>query len=95
MADEVMLKSEIELLEIAKAGIVQVSFTKKDGTNRILNGTLSEKIIPKSDETHGRSKKEGLIVLWDIEKNGWRSFNVEQINWYTQIHLNHSSGDAN
>lgn len=75
---------EVLLKQLSK-NVVTISFTKKDGTERIMNCTRCFDIIPIEFHPKGESKKESefikesestdLINVFDVEKNGWRSFN--------------------
>ena len=72
-----------------------VTFTKKDGTQRVMNCTLSENLIPKAPihatNTNNpidfpKTKKINTEVqpVFDIEAQSWRSFrwdSIKQINF--------------
>ncbi len=63
-------------------GIRQVVFTKKDGTERKMMCTLSESIIPQEHKPKGESthkQSDEAIAVWDVEKEGWRSFRYDSI----------------
>ena len=66
-----------ELIGKLKEGDVSVTFTKKDGTERVMKCTLKEDVVPSVES----SKKEnvGVVVVWDTEKNEWRSFRMDSI----------------
>lgn len=80
-----------ELVENLKAGEVVVSFKKKDGTDRVMKCTKSFQIIP--EDKHPKTEKEinpkldengnivvsDLIMVWDLDKEGWRSFDYKSI----------------
>ncbi len=66
-------------------GKVEVTFTKVDGTTRVMNCTLNEKFIPKSDHEVGEStkkKNDDVQVVYDLDKQAWRSFRAAfVIDW--------------
>lgn len=66
-----------ELIGKLKEGDVSVTFTKKDGTERVMKCTLKEDVVPSVES----SKKEnvGVVVVWDTEKKSWRSFRMDSI----------------
>ena len=68
-----------KLLQLLKEQNVIVTFTKKDGTERRMVCTLAEDIIPEDlmpkSETP-RIRSEDLVTVFDIENEGWRSFNM-------------------
>lgn len=61
---------------------VLVTFTKKDGSERVMRCTLSESRIPAefAPKNSGASKtSDEAIAVFDIEANGWRSFRWDSI----------------
>lgn len=73
-----------ELILILKEEICKISFTKRDGTVRVMVCTLKESLLPiVSDEVTTdipkpkKKTNEEVIVVFDLEKNGWRSFRVD------------------
>lgn len=78
-----------ELVESLKQGEVIVTFKKKDGSERVMKCTKSFAFIPedkqpknetapKLDE-NGNSVVSDLITVWDIESEGWRSFDFKSL----------------
>lgn len=59
----------------------KVTFTKKDGTERIMKCTLREDAIKpyekKTDKE--KNKNEETLSVWDLDKNQWRSFRYDSI----------------
>jgi hypothetical protein len=61
---------------------VRVTFTKKDGSERILRCTLAESRIP--EDKRPKEKKDTLssdeaIRVFDVEKQDWRSFRWDSV----------------
>lgn len=58
-----------------------VTFTKKDGTERHMNCTLSEDFIPSDKQPKGTEKELSADTcrVFDVEKNEWRSFRWDSI----------------
>lgn len=71
------------LIEQLSKGIVTVSFTKKDGTERVMNCTRNSNLIPSEFQPKGETKHEtesgDNIRVFDVEKQGWRSFNFSSV----------------
>ena len=71
------------LRELLHERVVGVTFTKKDGTERVMQATLSENIIPKATNTEKtattRKKSDEALAVWDVEAEGWRSFRWDSI----------------
>jgi predicted DNA-binding transcriptional regulator YafY len=68
--------------------VVGVTFIKKDGTERVMQATLSENFISEATNSENsattRKKSDEALAVWDTEAQGWRSFrwdSVKQINF--------------
>lgn len=66
--------------------VVKVTFTKKDGSDRVLTCTLNGNMIPQkvteSEAVEGkpeRVKSVESLAVYDVENNGWRSFRWDSI----------------
>lgn len=76
------------LRELLRERVVGVTFIKKDGTERVMQATLSENFIPEATNSENsattRKKSDEVLAVWDIEAQGWRSFrwdSVKQVNF--------------
>lgn len=69
------------LREVLQNDVVEVNFTKNDGSERKMLCTLSQKRIPeeKMPKNSGKAKNDDVISVFDIEKSDWRSFRVDSI----------------
>jgi hypothetical protein len=77
------------LRELLRERVVGVVFTKKDGTERVMQATLSEELIPKAEKSATpRKKSDEALAVWDIEAEDWRSF-----RWDSVKTINFSLGD--
>lgn len=87
----VSMRQEIE--EIIYDTIVQVKFTKRDGSERVMNCTLNKDVVPpatKKDpisQAKVRKVNEEVMVVWDVDKNAWRSFRPDSVIGYYQKEL--------
>ena len=59
-------------------GTVQVTFTKKDGSERVMNCTLHEDYVPEIKGT--KAINPNVLAVYDIDAEGWRSFRWDSIN---------------
>jgi hypothetical protein len=77
----VMELSKTNIMNMLHKGIVNVKFTKTDGTERDMKCTLMSEIVKPHEKKTEREKKvnEDIISVWDIEKEGWRSFRYDSI----------------
>ena len=79
--------SRDEMISALRAGMCNVTFTKKDGTTRVVPCTLKFDLIPA--EHHQKGGEEGLtegldttisaIRVFAPESDGWRSFLVDNV----------------
>jgi hypothetical protein len=71
-----------EMINELKVGVMQVTFTKKNGDTRIMNCTLMDEYIPQEQRsTTNESTKENAtnIPVFDVDAKGWRSFIVDNV----------------
>ena len=64
-----------------RMGPVNVTFTKKDGTERLMKCTLQEGVVVPHEKTTERVKEENneILAVWDLDKHAWRSFRLDSI----------------
>lgn len=70
-----------EVRDLLKNNIVEVIFTKANGSERTMFCTLIDEFLPSKGEeivTQG-SEDSNIITCWDLEYNGWRSFKLSSI----------------
>ena len=62
-------------------GVVQVTFTKKDGSKRVMNCTLKNDIVIPYEKKTDKVKETPIDVcpVFDVDKQQWRSFNYDAI----------------
>lgn len=65
------------------SGILHVTFTKADGTQRVMKCTRDPRLLPPleyAEPASGiRKKKSGLLSVWDIDKAAWRTLTYDRI----------------
>ncbi|UTS52167.1 hypothetical protein [Synechococcus phage BUCT-ZZ01] len=85
-----MAISKETLQNLLRNGIVEVKFTKVDGSTRVMRGTLSQTIIPEEFIPKAKPVEEGAVVevkpedpelvrLFDVDAQGWRSLKTPKI----------------
>lgn len=74
--------SKQELRNTLKNNIVRVTFTKIDGSTRIMNCTLSEKYLPAITSSNNETKtvNDNVFNVWDTDVNNWRAFRYDSVN---------------
>lgn len=74
------------LVSLLKDNIMEITFTKVDGTERTMKCTLKPTLLPESTKTNGAHKTpDYCLAVWDVEKNGWRSFRVHNVHDYITV----------
>lgn len=71
---------KLNLKELLKSNIVEVTFTKVNGEKRTMNCTLQSSFLPETvvkEET--RKASDTSLAVWSIDDDGWRSFRWESI----------------
>ena len=69
------------LREVLSIGVMEINFTKKDGTDRKIVCTLDCLRIPVEDtpkKTREWTSTE-ILPVYDLENKGWRSIRLESI----------------
>jgi hypothetical protein len=80
-------KKEKEWLKtLLRERIVEITFVKADGSDRVMKATLLEEKIPSEKLPKGNSKSQNdeVLPVFDVESDGWRSFrwdSIKQINF--------------
>ena len=73
--------SRAEITKALHEQNAEITFTKKDGTERIMKCTLRDGVaVPyekKTDRT--REGKDNILPVWDMEADAWRSVNIDTI----------------
>ena len=79
-----------EMVEALQRNICRVTFTKVDGTNRVMFATLKADILPENTFegnqsllTEGDGDQE-LLTVWDTHADGWRRFRVSSVIEFTE-----------
>ena len=92
MSESIDLNIEKPILKgLLQDNVVNITFNKKDGTKRLLRGTLNfQKIpqsgVPKSDNPW-RTKSDDVQAVYDLDNDGWRSFRWDSLVDY-EVELN-------
>lgn len=78
--DDGVRKMVRSILTIAEATI---TFTKKDGSERVMRCTLNSGLIPSDkqpkEDTEVKSRTDTVQVVYDLDADGWRSFSWNSV----------------
>lgn len=67
---------------ILRNSVIDIHFTKKDGSTRVMKCTLNEEFIPKREgevTENTRKANPDVCPVWDMENQAWRSFRWDSI----------------
>lgn len=71
-----------------QTGVVNVTFIKKDGTERKMLCTLMPSELPhKEDTLKPVHSNPDVLAVWDMEKKDWRSFRFDSILGFSLVSL--------
>lgn len=79
-----------EIIRDLRDHVAEVTFKKLDGSQRKMQCTLLPSHLPRNynadhlEEMHQKEPNLETVVCWDIQKQGWRSFHVDLVE-YVQI----------
>ncbi len=61
--------------------IISITFTKKNGEERIMKCTLKDEYIISEEKKSFSIRKENTEILpvWDLENSAWRSFRIDSV----------------
>ena len=69
------------LVSLLKDNVVEVTFTKVNGDQRVMPCTLNETVIPISGKSSVNTKKKNdeVMSVWCLDKKEWRSFRLANV----------------
>ncbi len=75
-----------EVRRALAAGEVEVTFTKADGSSRVLRGTTNLGWVPASQHPKGMKEPNPMVQpVFDLEKMEWRSFRWDRVSDYRTL----------
>lgn len=85
VADLKGLPTREELVKLLSEELVEVTFNKLDGDERVMTCTLQESVLPnanrddKLSQTKVRNLEDKVVVVWDTKATGFRSFRYDRV----------------
>ena len=68
-----------ELIKDSKGLIFAATFTKKDGSSRLMNARLGKKYTPTGKKAPYKPSDYNLIALYDMRKKAFRMLNLNTL----------------
>lgn len=76
-----------DIRELASKNVVEVTFTKVDGTVRVMRCSLQEKYLPPlmNDSETTSKDNPNVLAVFDIVAAGWRSFRIDSVSHMERV----------
>ena len=78
-----MIFNKDNLNELLRNNVATVTFTKLDGSERVMKCTLLKEYIPnaatKGQNVVSEETTNLNMSVWDVEAAGWRSFRINSV----------------
>ena len=78
-----MIFNKDNLNELLRNNVATVTFTKVDGSERVMTCTLLKEYIPnaatKGQNVVSEETTNLNMSVWDVEAAGWRSFRINSV----------------
>jgi len=80
-----------EIVNKLKQGLLEVTFNKVNGDERVMTCTLQEGVIPAATKKDPLSQKKvrevnpEVVSVWDTNATGWRSFRVANVTDVNEV----------
>jgi hypothetical protein len=78
VADLKGIPTRENLIELLRKEVVEVTFTKLDGDERVMPCTLIESYFP-DPKKETTQKNDKVIAVWAVESQGFRSFRYDRV----------------
>lgn len=78
--------SKDAIRDMLKNGIATVTFTKTDGSTRVMKCTLQPELLPVRTLTESkktRKQNPDVMPVFDVEQDAWRSFRIDSVTSIT------------
>lgn len=77
MFDQEFVQNQVR--EDLRSGIIEVTFTKADGSLRKMRCTLQEGSYPQPEAGKERKEHPNVCVVWDVDLQDWRTFRWDRL----------------
>jgi hypothetical protein len=71
------------MIRMLQNNVCNVTFTKRDGSVRVLRCTLQDQYLPEQYRGKGHLLSEtdrNSLSVWDVDTGDWRSFILDSVN---------------
>jgi|SaaInl0LU_22_DNA_1037365.scaffolds.fasta_scaffold14093_3 hypothetical protein len=68
-----------QIREELSLGVIEVTFTKADGSVRVMKCTMEEGKYPKPEAGKERKGNDDICIVWDVDVQDWRTFRWDRV----------------
>jgi hypothetical protein len=83
-----------ELISLLRKEVVEITFDKLDGEERVMPCTLIESFFP-DPKKETTQKNDKVVAVWAIESKGFRSFRYDRLKKVKIIPYGNGGGEGN
>jgi hypothetical protein len=90
-----MLLSRDTILTDLREYVMEVTFNKQNGEQRVMRCTLRPDLLPPNYVNEAAEEKAfhkvnpDVIAAWDVQKGGWRSFRIDSVQYVQDVNENY------
>ena len=67
------------LIKNLQKNVMQITFNKVCGEERIMHCTLHETVLPETSVHSKKKTNDEVLPVWDIDIGAWRSFRLDSV----------------
>ena len=83
-----------KLIELLQKEVVEVTFTKLDGDERVMPCTLIESFFP-DPKKEATQKNDKVVAVWAVESKGFRSFRYDRVKSIRAVPYGNGGDEGN
>ena len=74
------------LIKNLEKNVMQITFDKVNGEERLMHCTLHETFIPETS-VNNKKKNNEVLPVWDVDIGAWRSFRLDSVTNVTKLEV--------
>ena len=74
------------LIKNLQKNVMQITFNKVSGEERVMHCTLHETFIPETS-TNNKKNNDEVLPVWDIDIGAWRSFRLDSVTNVSKLEV--------
>jgi len=82
-----------ELINLLQKEVIEVTFNKLDGDERVMPCTLIESFFP-DPKKDAAQKNDKVVAVWAIESKGFRSFRYDRVTGVRVLEYGNGTEDT-